>query len=179
MFRLELITKENYDETNNKFVAMCTKLLEFEHSLKSVSEWESKWKKPFLDKKEMTKEESISYLICMCRQQITEKDIAKITNDQMKKLGEYINDSRTATWFSNEKHTLPTKEVITSEVIYFWMVSLNIPLECENWHLNRLLTLIRVINEKTQPPKKMSKQELANRNRKLNAERCKKLNSKG
>ena len=102
-----------------------------------------------------------------------------IDNNVMQQVTSYIEDSMTATWFSDEETRKFNSETITSEIIYYWMVALNIPFECEKWHLNRLITLIKVCSIKNQPPKKMSRSKaLANR-KALNAARRKQFNTHG
>jgi hypothetical protein len=102
----------------------------------------------------------------------------RLSNENITTINNYIDAPMTATTFSNT-NTSKSREIITSELIYYWMISLNIPMECQKWHLNRLLTLIRVCNVKNTPPKKMSGKEIMSRNAALNAARRKKLNSKG
>lgn len=174
-----------WDETNECFVYLnglrgCE--LSLEHSLLSVSKWESIWCKPFLSEKEKTVEELLSYIECMT---ITPSNInpelyKRIPQSEFEKVNKYINNPSTATTFGGHKGKGSSKgEIVTSEVIYYWMVALGIPFECQKWHLNRLLTLIEVCNIKNQPPKKMKRKDLINRNRSLNEARRKALNSEG
>lgn len=184
MFELNIPEKEYYDYENEEFVTLEAVTLELEHSLVSLSKWESKWEKPFLDDHKKTDAESVDYVRCM----ITTKNydpsvLSRLGSDQVEQISEYIDAKMTATWF-NEHKSRPTgkKEVVTAELIYYWMISLTIPFECQHWHLSRLLTLIKVCNEKNTPEKdrkKMSRSELAARNRELNAQRRAKMNSTG
>lgn len=179
MLEIIIPEREYYDEINNEFIIDQKRVLRLEHSLVSISKWESKWLKPFLSVKDKTADEIIDYIRCMTITQNVEPEVYnRLTENNMIAINEYINAPMTATTFNNMKDT-PNREVITSEVIYYWMVAFNIPFECEKWHINRLLTLIKVCNAKSNPPKKMSKQEIIARNRQLNAERRKQLNSKG
>lgn len=153
--------------------------LQLEHSLVSLSKWESKWHKPFLSKTDKTNEETIDYIRCMTVTPNVRDDVYyRLTKENIDEIYKYINDPMTATTFSNTDKKI-NREIITSELIYYWMVAQNIPVEFQKWHLNRLLTLIRVCNVKNTPPKKMSKKEIMNRNAALNAERKKQLNTKG
>lgn len=178
---------EWYDEKTNQFINTKQQTLQLEHSLVSLSKWESKWKKPFLsqNKKEpRTKEESLDYIRCMTITQNVDPLVYAVIDNHpeiVKQINDYINDSRTATWFSQKEGEAKatSREVITSELIYYWMVSLQIPFECQKWHLNRLLTLIKVCNIKNQPAKKMSKRQLAKRNTDLNAKRLAARNGRG
>lgn len=179
MFTVLLPGAEFYDEQKEEFITQTPIQLDFEHSLVSLSKWESKFEKPFLSTTEKTPEEIAYYLEAMLQTPNAPPDvIQRLTKDDLSALTAYIDSKMTATWF-RETPTAPNREIITSELIYYWMISLNIPLDMEHWHLNRLFTLIRVFNVKNAPPKKMSKSELAARNRKLNEQRRNQLGSRG
>ena len=182
MLRLEIqMTPEKWDEKNEVFIEPKIQVLNLEHSLVSLSKWESKWCKPFITKQDKTVEETIDYIKCMTLTQNVSPDVyTHLTNQNIDQVNKYINAPMTATWFSEDKKNASTnREQITSELIYYWMITLGIPFECQKWHLNRLLTLIRVCDVKNQPKKKMSKKEIISRNRALNEARKKKLNTKG
>lgn len=181
MLRLTIPMEEMYDEETNTFSYRKQCDLCLEHSLVSISKWESIWHKPFLSKEAKTAEETLSYIKCMTISSNVDDSIYEhLTQDSIKKISEYIDNPMTATWFSEtEGGNKSNNEVVTSEVIYYWMVALNINWKCEKWHINRLLTLIRVCNIKNTPPKKMSKRDILKRNQSLNAQRRKALNSKG
>ena len=179
MLKITIPTIEQYDEVLNEFITSKEQSLQLEHSLVSLSKWESKWKKPFLTRDEKTIEETIDYIKCMTiTQNVPDSIYNGITNDNIVNVRAYIEDDMTATKFSNQKKTI-NREVITAEIIYYWMVALNIPFECQKWHLNRLLTLVNVCNLKNTPPKKMSRRELMSRNASLNAARKQSHNTKG
>lgn len=174
------INPEGWDEEKEEFVPATSQTLRLEHSLVSLSKWESKWNKPFLGKGEKTFEETIDYIKCMTLTKNVDPIVyARLTPENITQINEYIEAKMTATTFSQEPGGKGSSEQITSELIYYWMVALQIPFECQKWHLNRLLTLIRVCNLKNQPPKKMSKSAIMSQNAALNAERRKRLNSKG
>lgn len=181
MLQITIPATEQWDEAKQEFINTKEQKLQLEHSLVSLSKWESKWCKPFLGKDEKTDEETIDYIRCMTITQNVDPSVYDfIPNDVREQITKYINAPMTATWFSKEqKGGKGSSEQITSELVYYWMISLNIPFECQKWHLNRLLTLIRVCNVKNQPPKKMSKKSLMSRNAALNAARRKQFNTKG
>lgn len=169
-----------WDEAKQEFISTKEQTLQLEHSLVSLSKWESKWHKPFLSKDEKTYEETIDYIKCMTiTKNVSPEVYMCLTSENIGQVNQYIEDPMTATTFRDEKHSAPNREIITSEVIYWWMIANNIPPEYQKWHLNRLLTLIKVCNIKNQPPKKMSQKELMSRNAALNAARRKKFNTKG
>ena len=172
MIQVHVPETEYFDEATNEFVFVKEKTLQLEHSLLSISKWESKWCKPFLGKEEKTEEQLRDYIRCMTiTPNVDPLTYLAIPASEMKRIWEYINAPMTATWFSDRNKTPPSRKIITSELIYYWMTAQNIPFECEKWHLNRLFTLIRVCSEKNQPPKKMGKKEAARRQRSLNAQR--------
>ena len=174
------LTKEGWDEVNEEFVEPICKTLCLEHSLVSLSKWESKWHKPFLSKAGKSYEEIIDYIKCMTVTKNIDPEVYNhITSENMKQIYEYIEDPMTATTFSDDVSGKRNREIITSEIIYYWMITLGIPFECRKWHLNRLLALIRVCNIKNSPKKKMSASSIMARNAELNAARRKELNSKG
>lgn len=180
MLRIMVPSDELWDEAKNEFVYVESQTLSLEHSLVSLSKWESKWCKPFLSDEAKTVEETIDYIRCMTITQNVNPAVYKcITVDNFSQVRQYIEAPMTATRFFQEGNTKPNREKITAELIYYWMISLNIPFECQKWHLNRLLTLIRVCSIKNQPPKKMSMKEIMSRNTALNESRRKALHSKG
>lgn len=179
MLKITVPEMEFYDEDNNEFIMFNEQVLQLEHSLVSISKWESKWHIPFLDGKDKTIEQIIDYVRCMTITQNVKPEVYnRLTEDNLKAINDYIENPMTATTFSDINQR-PSREIITSEIIYYWMVSFNIPFECQKWHLNKLLTLIKVCNIKNSPPKKMSRQEILSRNRALNEARKKNLNTRG
>lgn len=172
--------RELYDEGHNLFLTIKEQKLQLEHSLVSLSKWESKWCKPFLSQQDKTQEEILDYVRCMTiTQNVKPETYLCLSQANMQEIQEYINAPMTATTFSENENKKFNREVITNELIYYWMSALNIPHSCEKWHLNRLLTLIRVCNIKSQPPKKRSGRETANSYAALNAARRKRMNTKG
>ena len=178
MLRITIPGLEYYDEEKNEFLYYGQQTVDLEHSLVSISKWEAKWCKPFLSSGEKSAAEVIDYICCMTINDVSEDVYTRLTEDNLKSINDYIGAPMTATTFPNERKS-GGREVITSEIIYYWMVSYNIPFECQHWHLNRLLTLIKVCNVKNNPPKKMSKQEVLARNRALNEARKRELNTRG
>ena len=175
------ISPEGWDDNKQEFVEPKTKILQLEHSLVSLSKWESKWHKPFFSKKELTGEEMLDYIRCMTLTKNVDPEVYNhLTEENVKAVKDYIDDPMTATTFSREEKGKGSGETITSELIYYWMISANIPIEeCQTWHLNRLITLIRVCSVKNAPPKKHSRREIMSRNAALNAARRKRMNTKG
>lgn len=170
---------EYFNEQTQEFVLIKEQNLQLEHSLISMSKWESKWHKPFFSKKEKTTEEAIDYIRCMTLNKVVNPLIySNLSPLVINQINDYIDDPMTATTFNDDGNST-SREIITSEIIYYWLVKMNIPFECQKWHLNRLLTLIRVYEIKESPKKKMGKQEILNRNRELNDARRAKMNTKG
>ncbi len=179
MLQITIVPPEQWDEKKNEFVYIKPQTLHLEHSLVSLSKWESRWCKPFLSKQEKTYEETVDYIKCMTLTQNVDPEIYRyLSRANIQEINEYLEAPMTATTFSNETNKRG-REQITAELIYYWMIAQNIPFECQKWHLNRLLTLIKVCSIKNSPPKKMGKRELMSRNAALNAARKKALNSKG
>ena len=180
MLHITIPATEMFDESTGFFVYSKELTIKLEHSLISISKWESKWRKPFLHTRDKSDEEIVDYIKCMTLTQNVDDDAyRRLTRDNIVQINQYIENPMTATTFREERNGKNNREIITSELIYYWMIALNIPVEFEKWHLNRLLTLIRVCNVKNQPPKKMSKREILSRNHALNAARRKQFNSKG
>jgi len=181
MLQITIPGEELFDEEKQEFVTLKEQTLQLEHSLISLSKWEAKWCKVFLSKQEKTYEETIDYIKCMTLTPNVNPDVyLRLTQANFREIEAYIAAPMTATYFSKDKTGgRSSGEQTTSELIYYWMIALNIPFECQKWHLNRLLTLVRVCNVKNQPPKKMSKKDIASRNAALNAARKKQFNSKG
>lgn len=180
MLTITIPAVELYDESKGEFTLTKEVVLNLEHSLVSVSKWESKWKVSFLSQKSRTTEESVDYIKCMTiTQNIPDAVYDRLTVENIRTINEYISDTMTATFIPQRPGQQTSREKVTSELIYYWMVAYNIPFECQKWHINRLLTLIRICDVKNNPPKKTSPKELASRNRSLNKERRAAMNSKG
>ena len=180
MLQITIPAMEYYDETKDEFSSTKEQTLQLEHSLVSISKWEAKWHKAFLSKQDKTYEETLDYIRCMTiTQNVNPEVYTRLTRANIEQVNEYISAPMTATYFADDKSAKPSRETVTAELIYYWMIVLNIPFECQKWHLNRLLTLIRVCNVKNTPPKKRSKKEIMNQNAALNAARRKQLNTKG
>ena len=181
MLTIRIPDQELFNDATQEFVKVKGRELSLEHSLVSLSKWESKCHKPFLTKEDKTRAETIEYIKCMTITQNVNDNVFKAIDAKViNEVSAYIENPMTATSFSEheQKRTI-NREVITAEIIYHWMVALQIPMECQKWHLNRLLTLINVCNIKNQPNKKMTRGQIHARNRSLNAARRERFNSAG
>ncbi len=171
---------EYFDEEKNKFLKRDGTEIQLEHSLVSLSKWESFYEKPFLTKKEKNEEEVLKYVECMIiTPDFPPEEISHMSSENLSAINQYVEAKMTATFFYELEKAAATKEQITAELIYYWMISFQIPFECQNWHLNRLLTLIKVCNIKNSKPQKKSSSEIAALNKRLNAERKAKYNTRG
>lgn len=185
MIQITIPKIELYDEKTELFEYPVEKpiTLQLEHSLISIQKWESKWHKPFLSEGKKTTEETLDYIRCMTLTPNVDPNVYKyIPETEMKRVSEYIDNPMTATWFGSNNQpgsSSPKKEIITAEVIYYWMISFNIPTEYRKWHLNQLITLIRVLSAKNAPKKKRSQKDILAENKRINAARRAKLKSKG
>lgn len=184
MLELNMYATEDIDDkTGEILVTFHGPKVWLEHSLLSLSEWEAKYRKPFLKDDEKSPEEILDYIGMMVVKQEGDEDfVSQMTQPHVKKIVEYISSTPTATWFNDRNQKKPSAmntEVTTSELIYYWMFSLRISKECETWNLNRLLTLIKVFDAKEKKPEKMSKRDIMSQNKALNAQRRAKLKSKG
>lgn len=181
---LELVIKEQevFNAEDNTFSTTgWSGTIQLEHSLLSVSKWESNFEKPFLAKGEKTRDETLAYVGCMILTPGVDPSIVnQFSNYELKTVDEYIVSKQSATTFGDlPQRNKSSGETITSELIYYWMVAFNIPFECERWHLNRLFSLIRILNLKQEKPQKMSRNEIARRNAELNAQRKEALGTSG
>lgn len=181
MLKIVIPPSDMWDERKNEFVPIPGCELQLEHSLVSISKWEAKWNKTFLSKVHKTNEETLDYIKCMTiTQNVNPIIYTAITDKQISEISAYINAPMTAVHFSDDDTKQNSRRTVTSEVIYSWMIALNIPVEFQKWHLNRLLTLIRVCNIENQPKKKRhSSKEILSRNAALNAARRQRYNTKG
>ena len=180
MLQITIPSVELWNEITMEFITSEETTLELEHSLVSLSKWESKWHKSFISRKELTDEEVLDYIKCMTLTQNVNPEVYNyLTADNIEQINKYIEAPMTATTFSDNKNGKTSREIVTAEVIYHWMIALNIPFECQYWHLNRLITQIRVCEIKNTPPKKKSAKETARQYAALNAARKKKLGTRG
>jgi hypothetical protein len=179
MLRLMVTMAEAFNEETSEFVPSEVFVLDLEHSLASLSKWESQFEKPFLGKTEKTDEETLWYIQAMTlTPNVPDEVYARLSNQNLADINGYINAKMTATTIT-ERDQRPNTEIITAEIIYHWMVTYQIPFECENWHLNRLITLVRVCNHKSAPPKRMSRADAVRQQRELNAQRRANLRTRG
>lgn len=184
MLTITIPATELFNDETQKFVNTKETTLQLEHSLVSLSKWEQTWEKPFLGKDDRNTIETIDYIRCMTiSPEVPPQEVYNaITNTLMNQIAEYINKKMTATWFSEVpgQSRAQSGETITAEIIYYWLIALQVPFEVQTWHLNRLLTLIRVVNIKNDPKKKMMpKKDAAAQQRMLNEQRKVKFQTKG
>lgn len=180
MLKITIPAVDEFDDDRQVFIESEEVTMELEHSLISLSKWEAIWEKPFLSHEQHTDEQALSYIQMMTLTPNIAPDVyQRLTDDNLQQINAYINAKMSATWFT-DKAGPRNRDIITAEVIYHWMFSASIALECENWHLNKLFTLIKVFNEKNSPEKnKMNKKDLLKRNRELNAQRQAQHNTSG
>lgn len=179
---LEIVVRlvEGLDQETQEFVTAVGFTLQLEHSLASLSKWESFFEKPFMSSTEKTTEETLGYIRFMTLTPNVPPEVYdKLTSQNIDAINNYINAKMTATWFGDRGSSGPSREVITAEIIYHMMVAHHIWMECENWHFNRLLALIEVCNRKNAPAKRLSPREAAAQRRALNDQRRNQYGTRG
>lgn len=183
MLEIQVPDGEYYDEVHNEFVTVPGGKLVMEHSLIALSKWEAKWHKPFLSQGKKSEAELLDYVRCMTIGKVDNRLYFMLSAENMNSINEYIADSMTATTFNEQYKEGQTKRKasrpVTSEELYYDMIALGIPFECQKWHINRLQTLIKICSIKSQPPKKLKGKALAKHNTQLNAARRAKHHTKG
>lgn len=179
MLEITIPAYELYNDVTQEFVEERARTLHLEHSLISISKWESRWNKPFLANSSLTDEQILDYIKCMTIDKgVPETAYLYINSDQYAQINSYISAPMTATTVTDKNNKL-SREVITSELLYYYMIACNIPFECEKWHINRLLTLIKVCGVKNGKQEKQPAAEVMRNNAALNAARKRQLNTRG
>lgn len=181
MLRVVVPQQELFNAETNRFEDVGGFALELEHSLASVSKWEEIWEKPFLGKEEKTPEETLSYIQCMIlTPDVPPNVLHGLTKENLEAINDHLKAKKTATWFNERADQgRGSSEVVTAELIYYWMTAFNVPFECQYWHLNRLLTLLKVCNEKNAPKKKMNRRQAMQEQKRLNAQRRAEYGTRG
>lgn len=180
MLQITIPASDGFDENTNEFITFDEVTIQLEHSLISLSKWEAKWHKAFLSKNDKTAEEVLDYVRCMTLTKNVDPSVySRLTPENLEAVNNYISEPMTATVIRKNRSQGGSRDVVTSELIYYWMITLNIPIEFQKWHLNRLLTLIEVCTIKSQPAKKMGRGEIMRQNAALNAARRKKHHTRG
>lgn len=180
MLRIEIPSSDLYNEDTEEFITIDGVVLDLEHSLVSLSKWESKFQKPFLSSHNKSEDEVLGYIECMIVTKNFPADAVKMLSQaNLDQINEYINSKESATIINEMPGGKGRGEIITSELIYFWMINFSIPFECEFWHLNRLFSLIQICNIKNSKTKPRSRRAIAERNRQLNEQRKAKLGTRG
>lgn len=180
MIRIVIEGIEVFNDEDQTFDTIDGAVLDLEHSLISLSKWESKHQKPFLSSGERTREEVFDYLKAMIVTPNVDPDVLNhCSPEDLESIQKYIDSTQSATTFGTMPERRGPGEVITSELIYYWMVAYSIPSEYQYWHLNRLFALIRICNIKNSKPTKVSRTEIAKRNREINEQRKAQYNTSG
>lgn len=180
MLIIDVPKADLFDEDTQQFVTFNGESLALEHSLVSLSKWEEITEKPFLGREEKTREETIEYIKCMNSSPVNDPNVyMNMTSSNFDDISKYIDRKMTATTFKEIPGSRNSGEFITAEIIYYWMIALQVPIEFQYWHLNKLLTLIKVLNLKNAPAKKMGKQSAAQQRRMLNDQRLAQMNTTG
>ena len=189
MLTITIPASEGYDEVNNEFINTKQTTLQLEHSLLSLHKWEQKWHIPFLASNDKTQEQTVDYIRCMTITPNVDPFVYRVMpKSAVMEITKYIENPMTATWFSDDKNKQKkligaqknSSEIVTAEIIYYWMIALNIPVEYRKWHLNSLLTLIRVVSLKNAPKdSKVGSADWARQRSALNAQRRAKYHTRG
>lgn len=180
MLKLTIGEQELFDEETKEFRTVGGITIELEHSLVSLSKWESEFEKPFLTGDEKSTEEVKRYIELMILTPDYPTDVLeKLTPGDFSKINAYLDSKQSATTIYDRSKPKGPPQTITSELIYYWMIAFNIPFECENWHLNRLFALVKICGIKNAKPTKTSRGDLAQQRRELNAERKARLGTTG
>jgi hypothetical protein len=180
MLVIKVEAVESFDEKTSSFVSATGFTVELEHSLAAISKWESFYEKPFLGTETKTAEEVIKYLECMnLGKPLSEEQLTLLTAKHLPQINAYLEGNHTATWFSDKSQQGGSREIVTSELVYYWMSALTIPYDCDKWNFNRLMTLIKVANVKNAPVKKTGRQSMASQRRSLNAQRLQQRGTTG
>lgn len=182
--RITIPEGEPYDEVSGRFIKVKETTIHIEHSLKAIRKWESRWTKPFFDQDALSGNRLMDYIRCMTIEEgIPADTYYGLSKDNLRCIEKYMGHPMTATWFSGApkkgKGGKKTGQKLTAELVYSYMVQLGIPFECENWHINQLMTLIRVCSEGQTPASKMKMRDIYSQNAALNAARRARLHSKG
>jgi len=180
MLHIDVFSPDKFNNSTQEFISDKLGTLVLEHSLVSLSKWEQIFEKPFINNERKTDKETLEYIKCMNVGTDTPPEVFEnLSQSNINDIQNYINAKMTATWFTEEQGHQQSREIITAELIYYWMISLGIPFECQEWHLNRLLTLIQVCNRKNAPKKKMSHAEAAAKMSEMNRLRREQLKTNG
>lgn len=185
MYKVTIASKELWDEVNQVFTYPKGKTIELEHSLLSISKWESKWKKPFMvnfdrQRQEYTYEELIDYIRCMTiTSNVDPNAYYSLTKKQVDDIYNYVDEQMTAAWFKDDNTPSNSTRQVTADLVYYWMTIYNIPFECQKWHFSRLMALIKICSIESQPKKKMSQRDILSQYDAINSARLRKYHTKG
>ena len=181
MLEIVVPASEGWDEQKEQFVQILKEqTIVLEHSLVSISKWESKWRKPFFSKKLKSDEEMLDYIRCMTITQNVKPEVYRcLSTDNLARINDYMDSPMTATWFNDEAGGGNNKAQMTSELMYYNMIAYGIPFECQKWHINRLITLMRICDIKNRKPEKSNTGDILRQNAALNAKNRKKYKSNG
>lgn len=174
MLELHLPETEFFDRANSKIIRVPEVTLHLKHSLLTLSKWETIWEIPFLGEGKKTTEQLYSYVNIMAGGDLDELTLSRLTSEHYEKLNAYLSSKQSATWFSESPNQRRSTQTVTSELIYFWMTTYNIPFECENWPFPRLMNLIRIASIKNDPDagkKKRNKSQMLSERAMLNKKR--------
>lgn len=180
MLSIKIQGTEQWDSLREEFVYTRPTVLSLEHSLVSVSKWEARWGRSFFAEPPATRTERLDYVRCMTTTQNVPPEVyTSMTARELSAIENYIAAPMTATKITEPKQSRGRGPTITSELVYYWMIEFGIPFECQKWHLNRLMILIRICEVKSRPAKKKSMNDIMRDNTALNKKRRAMLNSKG
>jgi len=183
MLTITIPDKKYFNENTNEFFVLKGRTITMQHSLYSIRKWESKWHTYYLDNKNLTTEQIIDYFRMMTiTRDVDPRIYMNLSAENIQEISKYIHDPMTATTFKDLKsrqRSRGRREITTSEIVYYWMIINDIPFECEKWHLNQLMTLIRVCSDAKVPEQKMTEKEIFEYNKSLNERNRAKFHSKG